>query len=181
MEERPSLLRGLFDKYREIIMYCIFGVMTTIISWLVYSICESSLSSVQVTSPVLVKFVSRIIEITGDNTDVNTFIVITLSGVISWVIAVAVAFVTNKLWVFGSKSWESRLVWNEAVTFFGGRILTGILEILAVPALVSWGFNMKLFGIDGLPAKILISIAIVILNYIFSKFISFRDPKEQAE
>lgn len=181
MEEKPSVLRVLFDKYREIIMYCIFGVITTIISWLVYSVCEITFSSVQVTNPGIVKFVSWIIEITGDNTDVNTFIIIILSGVISWVIAVAVAFVTNKLWVFGSKSWEGRLVWKEAITFFGGRILTGILEIIAVPAFVSWGFNMKLFGIDGLPAKILISVAIVILNYILSKFISFRDPKEKAE
>ncbi len=181
MKEKPSILRVLFDKYREIIMYCIFGVMTTIISWLVYSVCELAFSSLQVTSPGVVKFVSRIIEITGDNTDVNTFVVITLSGVISWVIAVAVAFVTNKLWVFESKSWEGRLVCREALTFFGGRIFTGLLEIIAVPAFVSWGFNMKLFGIDGLPAKILISVAIVILNYILSKFISFRNHNEKAK
>ncbi|PKM72299.1 MAG: GtrA family protein [Firmicutes bacterium HGW-Firmicutes-16] len=181
MKEKPSVLSVLFYKYREIVMYCVFGVITTIISWLVYSICELAFSSFHVTNPGVVKFVSWIIEITGDNTDVNTFVVITLSGMISWVIAVAVAFVTNKLWVFESKSWEGKLVWIEAITFFGGRILTGILEILAVPAFVSWGFNMKLFGIDGLPAKILISVAIVILNYILSKFISFRGSGEKAE
>ena len=180
MEEKPSVLRVLFDKYREIIMYCIFGVTTTIISWVVYSICERALSSLQVTDPGVVKFFSRIIEITGDNTDVNTFIIIILSGVISWVIAVAVAFVTNKLWVFDSKSWERSLVRKEAWTFFGGRVFTGILEIIAVPAFVSWGFNMKLFGVDGLPAKIVVSVAIVILNYILSKFISFRPADEKA-
>ena len=180
MEEKPSVLRELFKKYHQIIMYCVFGVATTIISWAVYSVCELAFSHVQITSPALVQFVARIIKITGDNTDVNTFIVITMSGVISWVIAVAVAFVTNKLWVFSSKSWERRLVWKEAITFFGGRILTGLLEIVAVPALVSWGFNMKLFGVDGLPAKIVVSVAIVILNYILSKFISFRPADEKA-
>ena len=174
VEEKPSVLRGLYEKYREIIMYCIFGVTTTIISWAVYSICEVAMSPLQVTNPGIDRFVSQIIQITGDNTDINTFVVMILSGVISWVIAVTVAFVTNKLWVFESKSWERRLVWNEAITFFGGRIFTGVLEIVAVPALVSSGFDFKLFGVDGLPAKIIVSVVIVILNYVLSKFISFR-------
>ena len=104
---------------------------------------------------------------------------IILAGIIAWVIAVIVAFVTNKIWVFESKSWNAKLVTNEALTFFGGRIATGLLEVVAVPALVSWGFDVKLFGIDGLPAKIVVSVAIVVLNYILSKFISFRSPKEQ--
>ncbi|MFB0920187.1 MAG: GtrA family protein [Oscillospiraceae bacterium] len=181
MEEKSSVLRALFDKYREIIMYCIFGVATTIISWAVYSACEIAFSQVRMTDPDAVNFFSWIIEKTGEHTDVNTFIVMLLSGVISWIIAVAVAFVTNKLWVFDSKSWEKSLVRKEAWTFFGGRAATGILEVIAVPTIVSWGFNMKLFGVDGLPAKILVSVAIVILNYILSKFISFRDPKEEAE
>ncbi|MEA4894280.1 MAG: GtrA family protein [Oscillospiraceae bacterium] len=181
MEEKPSVLRALFDKYREIIMYCVFGVTTTIISWLVYSVCEKAFSLVRLTDPEAVSFVSWIIEKTGEHTDVNTFLVMLLSGVISWIVAVLVAFVTNKLWVFDSKSWERRLVRKEALTFFGGRIATGLLEVLAVPAIVSWGFNAKLFGVDGLPAKILVSVAIVILNYILSKFISFRTPEEKAE
>ena len=40
---------------------------------------------------------------------------------------------------------------------------------------------MKLFGVDGLPAKIAVSVAIVILNYILSKFVSFRRSDEEAE
>ena len=181
MEEKPSVLRVLFNKYREIIMYCIFGVTTTIISWVVYSICERLFSQVSMTDPHAVNFFTWIIEKTGEHTDVNTFIVMLLSGVISWIIAVIVAFVTNKLWVFDSKSWERSLVRKEAWTFFGGRAATGLLEVVAVPTIVSWGFNMTLFGVDGLPAKILVSVAIVILNYILSKFISFRDPKKEAE
>ena len=181
MEKKPSALKALFIKYREIVMYCIFGVATTIISWVLYSLCEVALSSFKVDNPAVIRFFSRLIEILGDKTDVNTFFVILIAGVVSWVIAVSVAYVTNKLWVFESKSWNAKLVTVEALTFFGGRIATGILEIISVPALVSWGFNMKLFGVDGLPAKILVSVAIVILNYILSKFISFRDPKKEAE
>ena len=179
VEEKPSYLRELFNKYHEIIMYCVFGVTTTIINWLAYSACEVAFSQIKMTDPEAVNFISRIIERTGNNTDVNTFIVMLLSGVIAWIIAVIVAFVTNKLWVFESKSWERSLVRKEALTFFGGRIATGILEVIAVPAIVSWGFNMKLFGVDGLPAKILVSVAIVILNYILSKFISFRNVSNE--
>lgn len=154
VEEKTSKLRELFYKYHEIIMYLVFGVITTLVSWVAYSICEKSLSM-----------------ISGLSTDV----VMLVSGVISWLIAVTVAFITNKLWVFESKSWEHKLVWTEAITFYGGRALTGIIEVIAVPALVKLGFDAILFGVDGLPAKILVSILIMILNYILSKFISFKD------
>jgi putative flippase GtrA len=179
VEEKTSLLRVLFDKYREIIMYCIFGVVTTIVSWVVYSICELAFSGLKVTSPAVINLISDILKKMGDNTDVDTFVVMIISGIISWIIAVSVAFVTNKTWVFDSRSWERSLVKTEALTFYGGRILTGVIEIIAVPALVSAGLNMTLFGVDGLPAKIVVSVLIMILNYILSKFISFKGPKKE--
>jgi len=157
VEDKPSALKVLFDKYHEIIMYCIFGVVTTLVSWIVYSLCERGLSS-----------------ISGLNNDLEMVI----AGVVSWIVAVSVAFVTNKLWVFESKSWERKLVWKEAVTFYGGRGLTGLIEVAAVPALVKCGFDLVLFGVDGLPAKIVVSIVIMVLNYFLSKFISFKVTKE---
>lgn len=160
-------------------MYCIFGVLTTLVSWVVYSVCERACSGLEVTNPTVVSIISELLKKMGDNTDVSTFIVIIISGVISWIVAVSVAFVTNKLWVFDSKSWERGLVKTEALTFYGGRILTGIIEIIAVPALVSAGLNMTLFGVDGLPAKIVVSMVIMVLNYILSKFISFKGPKKE--
>jgi len=180
VKEKPSALRVLFEKYREIIMYCVFGVITTVINWLVYSLCEVTLPSVTVSNSSFEHFVAKLIALLGDNTDVDTFVSMTLAGIIAWVVAVAVAFVTNKLWVFQSKSWDGKLVTNEALTFFGGRVATGLLEIIAVPTLVGWGFNFVLFGVNGLPAKIVISVIIVILNYILSKFISFRGTTDKA-
>ncbi len=179
MEDKHLSLQVLFYKYREIIMYCIFGGVTTLVSWVVYSICEVAFSGLKVTSPAVVNLISNLLEKMGDNTDVNTFILMIISGVISWIVAVSVAFVTNKIWVFESKSWEHRLVKTEALTFYGGRIVTGVIEIIAVPALVSAGLNMTLFGVDGLPAKIVVSVFIMILNYFLSKFISFKGTKEE--
>ena len=150
MAQIPSQYKEFFEKHREIIMYCIFGVITTIVSWLVYSICQAWLG-------------------------LNLY----YCGIISWILAVIVAFITNKLYVFDSKSWKPALALAEFITFVGGRALTGVLEIVAVPMLVSWGFDATLFGVEGLPAKISMTVVIVILNYILSKFISFNIGKKK--
>lgn len=181
MEKKPSVFRTLFEKYYEIIMYCVFGITTTLVSWVVYSLCERLLPAVHVADSAFERLVAKLIALLGGSTDVDTFLSMTLAGIISWLVAVTVAFVTNKLWVFESKSWESSLVRTEALTFFGGRIATGLLEIIAVPTLVGWGFDFTLFGVNGLPAKILVSLVIVVLNYILSKFISFRVTGENAD
>lgn len=130
-------------------MYCIFGVTTTFVNWVIYSLC-----------------------VRGLGLDLYS------SGIIAWIVAVIVAFVTNKLWVFESKSWAPLLLLKEAIAFVGGRVLTGVLEVIAVPALVNFGLNATLFGVEGLPAKILVSVVIVILNYVLSKFIAFNDKKK---
>ena len=168
MEEKPSVLRELFNKYREIVMYCIFGVTTTIVNWFVFSVYVLVVPVENYANGFPTWFQELIVS------RLNLDIKLIYAGVIAWVVAVIVAFVTNKLWVFESKSWNAKLVLKEALTFFGGRIATGILEVAAVPALVAWGFDATLFGVDGLPAKIVVSVAIVVLNYILSKFISFR-------
>lgn len=168
MEEKPSVLRELFNKYREIVMYCIFGVATTIVNWFVFSVYVLVVPVENYANGFPTWFQELIVS------RLHLDIKLIYAGVIAWIVAVIVAFVTNKLWVFESKSWNAKLVLKEALTFFGGRIATGILEVAAVPALVAWGFDATLFGVDGLPAKIVVSVAIVVLNYVLSKFISFR-------
>ncbi len=172
MKEKPSVSRELFNKYREIIMYCIFGVSTTIVNWLIYSIYVRIVPVNDYAAGFPTWFQELIVS------RLHLDIKLLYAGVVAWIIAVIFAFITNKLWVFESKSWNAKLVTGEALTFFGGRIATGLLEVMAVPAFVAWGFDTTLFGVDGLPAKIVISVAIVILNYILSKFISFRTAKQ---
>lgn len=172
MKEKPSVFLELFKKYREIIMYCIFGLSTTVVNWVIYSIYVRVVPVNDYAAGFPTWFQELIVS------RLHLDIKLLYAGVIAWIVAVIFAFVTNKLWVFESKSWNAKLVTGEALTFFGGRIATGILEVVAVPAFVAWGFDATLFGVDGLPAKIVISVAIVILNYILSKFISFRAVKE---
>ena len=149
-------LKALFVKYKEIIMYLIFGVATTVVSWATYAL---------------------FIKLMG--TDSSLLGEMTLAKALSWLCAVAFAFVTNKLWVFDSRSWKPNVVALEALAFLGGRLITGVIEIAGVPLLVKLGLDQTIFGVAGMLANVVISVLVVILNYIFSKLVVFR--KEQAD
>ena len=139
-------IQELFVKYKEIIMYLIFGVGTTVVNWVIYTV----------------------IVMLGK--EVN----LTIANIIAWVGAVAFAYITNKLWVFESKSWNPKIVWKELGMFLGARIFSGIFEIGLFPVLVWLGMNQAIFGVEGMLAKVVISVLVIVLNYIFSKLIVFK-------
>ena len=95
--------------------------------------------------------------------------------------AIVFAFITNKLWVFESKSWK-RSVWlSELWRFLSARIVTGILEIVAVPLLVGIGLSQTIFGVEGMVAKVLVSVAVVVLNYVFKMYEVKKAEKYQEK
>ncbi len=104
---------------------------------------------------------------------------VSAANVLSWVVTVLFAYVTNKVLVFESRSWEWQLVVREAVSFFGSRAATGVFEILAFPAFYYIGLNQPMLGVDGLPAKILTSVIVMVLNYICSKLFVFRGTQKK--
>ena len=87
--------------------------------------------------------------------------------------AVLFAFVTNKLFVFESKTWQPATALREFVSFIGARLATGVIEWFGVPYFSTHGLTHPLFGVKGLLAKVVVSIVVIILNYIFSKFLVF--------
>lgn len=99
---------------------------------------------------------------------------ITLSNAVAWLGAVIFAFVTNKLFVFQSTKWRTKETLKEAGTFLGARIFSGILEITLPTLLFYLGLDHDLFGIKGFVSKIIVSIIVIILNYVLSKKIVFR-------
>jgi putative flippase GtrA len=167
LEKKPSKFRELLNKYHEIVMYLIFGVATTVVSWIVYGVAIRAIISSGGFSPLW--------KLSAETVNID------VANIISWIISVTFAFITNKLWVFESKSWEHAVVWKEAWTFYGGRVFTGVLELVLMPLLVSWGLNMTLFKIEYFPAKIIVSVIVIILNYLLSKFISFKKKPEAAK
>ena len=87
---------------REMILYILFGVLTTAVNWVVY-FALTDLAKADVS----------------------------LAYFIAWAVSVLVAFVTNKKYVFLSRERQWKLLLFELGTFVGGRVLTmGIGEIL---------------------------------------------------
>lgn len=143
-------IKNLYTKYRELIVYFITGVLTTLVNWASYAV---------------------LVRMAGWS--------VAASNAAAWIIAVIFAYVTNKLWVFRSYSWKIGFVLCEAALFIGARILTGIFEIVSVPFLVNIGLSQPLFGVKGMWAKILVSVAVMVLNYVFSKLIVFRNTGDK--
>ena len=155
-------MKNFYKKYREIISYLFWGVLTTVVSWGTYSLFEVLFS----TNAKIALFSFEI--------SVTVF----TANVLSWICAVLFAFITNKIFVFRSKSWKRKVFWPELWKFVSARLATGIIEIIAVPLLEALGLDQQIFGIEGIIAKIIVSVIIVILNYVFSKLFVFRAGKK---
>ena len=134
------LKKYIFNK--EVILYIIMGVLTTVVNLIVYAICVKPLSA----------FIS------------DKAIYIGAAKLIAWIVAVLFAFFTNKIWVFESKSWAPKVFWRELISFIGARALTGLLEVFGTPFLVSIGLDQTLFGVEGMWAVVIISVFVIIFN-----------------
>ena len=114
------MLRKLHNKYRDEILYLVFGVLTTVVNYVVYIPCYN------------------LLQLTG-----------AVSNGAAWVVAVAFAFLTNKPFVFKSHDWSAKVLWPELGKFLGCRIGSGWLEtaiIFLTVDCLTWNGNwMKLF------------------------------------
>ena len=82
------------------------------------------------------------------------------------------AFITNKVLVFDSKSFEWRVLLKELVSFVSARVIT-----LLMADFIIWSAAM--LGIGFLFAKIVSSVVVVVVNYIFSKLIIFKKINQE--
>ena len=146
-------IKNLITKYKELIIYGIFGVGTTLVNFLTYELFNLLLG-------------------------VDLYWV---SNIIAWFVSVVFAYVTNKLFVFESKKWELRLVLKEASSFFAARVFSLLVEQAGLVALVDLvgmkDVSLQIFGFTlggELIAKVILAVVVVILNYVFSKLVVFR-------
>lgn len=92
----------------------------------------------------------------------------TLSNVIAWAVAVIFAYLTNKPFVFHSVDWSLAVVLPEFAKFLSCRVGSGILETAII-----W-LTVDFLALNGNLMKILVSVLVVILNYVASKWIVFK-------
>ena len=136
-------IKEQYFKYKEIINYLVFGGLATVVNFVTYFI------------------VARLIGIDK-----------VLSSGISWFFSVLFAYITNKLFVFESKTDGIKAILIEMGSFFLARIVSGILCDVGTFALM-----VNVFNINDLFAKVVTQIMVVIVNYVFSKLIIFRKKK----
>ena len=89
--------------------------------------------------------------------------------VIAWTVAVIFAFVTNKLIVFESKSWKPAVAGKEFVGFIGARLFSLLVELVFMFVMVT------LLKWNDFVAKFIVQVIVVILNYVFSKLLIFKN------
>lgn len=127
------------QRNKEIINYLLFGVLTTLVNILIFYLFDRVLGK-----PYL------------------------WANAFSIIISILFAYVTNKLFVFNSKTETYREILTEFISFVSFRLLSGAIDMVSMWLLVD------IITIDKLGAKLLTQFIVVVLNYIFSKFIVFK-------
>ena len=130
------MLNNLYKKYKEIINYLIFGGLTTVVSIVTYALFAKVFN-----------------------------IDYLISNVLSWVLAVLFAYITNKIFVFESKSKKNI---KEITSFFFFRIISLIMEMVILYIFVD------MLHIDDLVTKIIAQVIVIVSNYVFSKVFVFK-------
>lgn len=167
-------IKELYRKHREVILYLVFGVLTTLVGWVVYfALLWSWRAAFDIPA--------------GETTDPLYFTGYTIAQVVQWIAAVLFAFFTNRKWVFTDadravslpiqlgKFAVGRLATfglDFVITYFGGMALSAL----------SPSFNaVELFGrswnLNEIAAKVVAAVIVIIGNYIFSKLFVFRKKK----
>ncbi|MEG0895395.1 MAG: GtrA family protein [Oscillospiraceae bacterium] len=124
----------------EIIRYLIFGVLTTIVSYFTY-------------------LIARYFDISP-----------VIANVISWIISVTFAYITNRKYVFENKC-KGKLIFSEILSFYLSRVFSGVVETAII-----WFFSRY---INDLIVKAAATVIVVILNYILSKFFVFNNKNNK--
>ena len=126
-------LLSVWQKYREIIMYMVVGGATTLVNIIVYM--------------TLAK--------TGFSTVSADFD--------AWLVTVIFAYVTNRIFVFRSDKRTFSEITKEILSFFSGRMATGIIDIAIMVICVD------MFLLNEFVMKLVSNVIVIILNYIISK------------
>ena len=141
-------IKELLIQFKEQISYLFFGVLTTGVNWVVYALL--------MLLPVMT---------------------VEVANAIAGVVAILFAYVTNRIFVFESTAKGKKDIFMEFLRFLGGRAVTFVIEVVGVPGLYYLGLDQGIFGIEGAWAKIIVSVVVIVLNYVFSKLFVFKKKR----
>lgn len=161
-------MKAFFEKYREIILYLIFGVLTTAVSFITYFLLFH----------VGVALIGQAYE----------WYVRAAAQILQWVAGVLFAFFTNKKYVFGDTNTQTRHMWRKLAEFSASRVLTLVLDTVLtfgiVALLGALSYEAILLPLVKIPlsadliAKCVAAVFVIVGNYILSKIFVFRKSRE---
>ena len=134
-----NMLEPFYKKNKEILLYLFFGGLAFIVSIATYAFFNV---------------------ICGLNELV--------ANVISWIITVTFAFLTNRIWVFDSPVDTVKDFFSQLVNFFGGRIVTLVIEEAILLIFITW------LEMNSMLIKVIAQVVVIVLNYVISKLWIFR-------
>lgn len=111
-----QMMKKLLVKYWDVITYLVFGVLTTVVNYIVYLPVYNLLG-----------------------------LSAAVSNAIAWVVAVAFAYLTNKPFVFKSHDWSAKTVIPELTKFVSCRVASGVMEtliLLVTVDILMWDGNI---------------------------------------
>ena len=136
-------LKALFFRYRELLLYGVFGAGTVAVDMALYAL---------------------LVDRTG----------IRWANVWSWCGAVLFAFFTNKYLVFQRSREGARAFGRELLEFVAARLASLLVQVGGVELLFRMGLNQSVLGVTGGLSKALVTVLVILINYVLSKFLIFR-------
>lgn len=145
-------IKELYTKYKEVVNYLIFGVLTTIVSLATkYALLFTIL-------------------------DARNSVQLQIAVIVSWILACLFAYITNRIWVFESKSKD---MLKEVIKFFGARLATLGMEMLIMFIFITaLGLNSDMWVVIW---TLVTQVLVVIGNYVLSKLIVFRNKEKEEK
>ena len=154
----------LWRRYEEVFSYLFFGVCTTLVNFIVYTLCTRTFLPLMLPASLTL----------FGKTLAGEALLAAAGNAIAWFCAVAFAYATNRRFVFRSCTRGCAML-REICSFYACRITSGVIEILAPSLLIG------LLEWNDLVAKAIISVLIILLNYLLSKLITFRKKAAPAK
>ena len=128
-----------YKRHKEKLLYVFFGGLTTVVSLVTFWLVDRVLAQ-------------------------NEHV----ANLVSWLLAVLFAFVTNRIWVFEAKTAGMAAFFKQMLGFYGGRLATLGIEEALLLVFITW------LHFDSMVVKVAAQVVVLILNYIISKLLIFR-------
>ena len=138
-------IKNLLIKYKEQILYLFFGGCTTVVNIVVFALCSDILH-----------------------------MELLVSNFMAWVLAVFFAYITNKIWVFESKTETLNELVKEIGSFVFARVVTLLIDMLIMY------FGVEILFINKMIIKVLANIVVIVANYVFSKLFIFKKAQVKS-